>query len=558
MDGECVGCALDERVFVHAVARELCCPVCYDLSPLRILPCGHGVCGECLQRLGAEAAKGCIDGQASAAKCPLCKACVDNPRHTASVALLSSLAAAARDIAEQRLGLDGDAVADMTQSEFLGGRNAMPDGAPPALLLSLGSLPGLAGRSQNVPSSGSKRDRDDATDLLSAAPPKARSSPPSTPGPLNRQTSTVLFGTPTPRRDLSDPTQRMATALSAGSAVAPGSESVPALLPERALLRFPGSSATLGDATARTLGGWESRPHDTELDLLQGGPALLPASRAPAPHRSGLHPSAAATQQMPSLTLPLAQQAPAAAVVGSFPSLPPTPQPGAPLPVDVAETQQITQLADEDSGSLLSRRESQLSAWRHVQPAPRPAQLDPVDLVPIPADGPSPGADSPQAAPRCILCPGDDGSRDGIAQFLSWMLARDKTCDPAYVGRMTPNKLGSLLSDLVPVQGGDAAAERHVHRGCALWCPLVTRDRESGALGNLEAGVEVATSRRCSFCGKRGASVECDGEGCDAAFHLLCAVCTGPGICVVFRSPPRCRCAHCKDAPVRAVSTDIL
>ena len=84
MDGDRVGWALDERVFVHVVARELRCPVCYDLSPLRILPCGHGVCGECCQRLGAEAAKGCIDGEASAAKCPLCNARVDDARHTAA------------------------------------------------------------------------------------------------------------------------------------------------------------------------------------------------------------------------------------------------------------------------------------------------------------------------------------------------------------------------------------------------------------------------------------------------------------------------------------------
>ncbi|KAJ4990987.1 SNF2 family domain-containing protein [Stagonosporopsis vannaccii] len=69
--------ALDELVVHRLKATEdFECPVCFDveLNPTIIVPCGHTVCGECMQKL-VDPARGIKDGQetAGAAKCPKCR-----------------------------------------------------------------------------------------------------------------------------------------------------------------------------------------------------------------------------------------------------------------------------------------------------------------------------------------------------------------------------------------------------------------------------------------------------------------------------------------------------
>lgn len=69
--------ALDGEV-VHRLKAtdDFECPVCFDveLNPTIIVPCGHTVCGECMQKL-VDPTRGIRDGHetAGAAKCPKCR-----------------------------------------------------------------------------------------------------------------------------------------------------------------------------------------------------------------------------------------------------------------------------------------------------------------------------------------------------------------------------------------------------------------------------------------------------------------------------------------------------
>lgn len=58
------------------MAEDFECPVCFDAdaNPTIIIPCGHTVCGECVQKL-VDPTRGIRDGRenAGAAKCPQCR-----------------------------------------------------------------------------------------------------------------------------------------------------------------------------------------------------------------------------------------------------------------------------------------------------------------------------------------------------------------------------------------------------------------------------------------------------------------------------------------------------
>ncbi|KAK3925865.1 Histone-lysine N-methyltransferase trithorax [Frankliniella fusca] len=84
-----------------------------------------------------------------------------------------------------------------------------------------------------------------------------------------------------------------------------------------------------------------------------------------------------------------------------------------------------------------------------------------------------------------------------------------------------------------------------VHVNCALWSAEVFEEID-GALQNVNNALSRGRMIRCSFCGKKGASVGCCAKKCEETLHFPCARLAG----FVFMEDKNVFCpSHMKDAP---------
>ncbi|KAF1922913.1 uncharacterized protein M421DRAFT_76792 [Didymella exigua CBS 183.55] len=97
-------------------AEDFECPVCFDadLNPTIIMPCGHTVCGECVQKL-VDPTRGIRDGRENAgtAKCPHCRgelkaAMITDFKHFCKVHAPEKLSEADRAASEELFDDDSD------------------------------------------------------------------------------------------------------------------------------------------------------------------------------------------------------------------------------------------------------------------------------------------------------------------------------------------------------------------------------------------------------------------------------------------------------------------
>lgn len=97
-------------------AEDFECPVCFDadLNPTIIIPCGHTVCGECVQRL-VDPNRGIRDGleNAGTAKCPHCRgelkaSMITDFKHFCKVHAPEKLSEADRAASEEAVNDDSD------------------------------------------------------------------------------------------------------------------------------------------------------------------------------------------------------------------------------------------------------------------------------------------------------------------------------------------------------------------------------------------------------------------------------------------------------------------
>lgn len=84
-----------------------------------------------------------------------------------------------------------------------------------------------------------------------------------------------------------------------------------------------------------------------------------------------------------------------------------------------------------------------------------------------------------------------------------------------------------------------------VHINCALWSAEVFEEID-GALQNVSNALSRGRMIRCSYCGKKGASVGCCAKKCEETLHFPCARAAG----FSFMEDKNVYCAlHTKDAP---------
>lgn len=106
-------------------AESFECPICFDadLNPTIIIPCGHTVCGECVQKL-VDPTRAIKDGheKAGEAKCPQCRgelkaAMITDYKHFCKVHAPEKLDAAERDSSEEVVDQDSDSDEDEDEEE---------------------------------------------------------------------------------------------------------------------------------------------------------------------------------------------------------------------------------------------------------------------------------------------------------------------------------------------------------------------------------------------------------------------------------------------------------
>ncbi|KAF2622968.1 hypothetical protein BU25DRAFT_479523 [Macroventuria anomochaeta] len=107
------------------IAEGFECPICLeaDLNPTIIVPCGHTVCGECVQKL-VDPNRGIRDGRenAGAAKCPHCRgelkaSMITDYKHFCKVHAPEKLDPAERAASEELVDDDSDSESDSDSAE---------------------------------------------------------------------------------------------------------------------------------------------------------------------------------------------------------------------------------------------------------------------------------------------------------------------------------------------------------------------------------------------------------------------------------------------------------
>jgi len=185
-----------------------------------------------------------------------------------------------------------------------------------------------------------------------------------------------------------------------------------------------------------------------------------------------------------------------------------------------------------------------------AQAPPPAATPPPAASPPVVGASPSPKSKVPKKAPAtppapepraqvCAFCHVDTQSRSAVTAFVE--MVRSKA--PAVGAALT---VDGVIEGLGPVLGPFDGAIGHcfggkrqkqgpeklfwAHDSCLLWCPEVYENDRGQFMGLDAAFRRSCKGALCSFCGQRGATLECHVEGCFQNYHVACAMFTGQGM----------------------------